>query len=193
MARPNKLPLLLLDALGASLSAAGLVTALWITLFHSEHATSEVREYDLKIVSATKDLADLRSAVDRQRATLKERLGELATSGQLPEQIPIEEYFQTLSRLAVEHRLRTVRHNPLPPRSYPGLFEQRFAYEVIGTMPDLARFFKAIEDAEFWADISYLKIDGGQTPGDQPTDERNALLTLSLFSAARANDPSDKG
>jgi hypothetical protein len=120
---------------------------------------------------------------------LKERQVELATSGQLPAQIPIEEYFQTLSRLAGRHHLRVVRHNPLGPRSYPGLLEQRYAYEVIGTMPDIARFFRAIEDAEFWADISYLKIDGGPPSADQggePTDERDAILTISLFSAAPA-------
>ena len=190
MARPGKLPLLLLDALGASLSAAGLLAALWMIFFHNEHAASELRDYTQMISSATQDLAALRSAGDRQRATLKERQAELATNGQLPVQISIEEYFQTLSRLAVQHHLRVVRHNPLPPRSYPGLLEQRYAYEVIGTMPDLARFFKAIEDADFWADISHLKIDGSQPQGGEPTDQRTASLTISLFSAARAEGAS---
>jgi hypothetical protein len=86
-----------------------------------------------------------------------------------------------------------VRHNPLGPRSYPGLLEQRYAYEVIGTQPDLARFLRAIEDAEFWADISYLKIDGGKRQGGEPTDECDALLTISLFSAARAEGASESG
>ena len=196
MTRPRKLPLLLLDVLGASMSAAGLLVALWVTIFHNEHATSELRDSTQMISSSTQDLAALRSAGDRQRATLKERQAELATSGQLPAQIPIEEYFQTLSRLAIQHRLRVVRHNPLGARSYPGLLEQRYAYEVIGTMPDLARFFKAIEDAErsrFWADISYLKIDGGNRQSGEPTDERVAVLTISLFSAARTDGASGSG
>ena len=191
MTRPGKLPLLLLDALGASLSGAGLLAALWMTFFHSEHATTELRDFTQMISSATQNLATLRSAGDGQRATLKERQVELATSGQLPAQIPIEEYFQTLSRLTIQHHLRVVRHNPLGPRSYPGLLEQRYAYEVIGTLPDLVRFLRAIEDAEFWADISYLKIDGGPPSADQsgePTGERDALLTISLFSAARAEE-----
>lgn len=193
MARFGKLPLLLLDALGASLSAVGLLAALWMTFFHNEHATSELRDYTQMITSTTQDLSTLQSAGDRQRATLKERQAELATSGQLPVEISLEEYFQTLSQLAVQHHLRVVRHNPLTPRNYPGLLEQRYAYEVIGTMPDLARFFKAIEDAEFWADISYLKIDGGQPPGGKPTDDRTASLTISLFSAARAEGASGNG
>jgi len=196
MTRPGKLPLLLLDAFGASLSAAGLLVAFWMTLFHNEHATTEIRDFTQMISSATQNLAALRLAGDGQRATLKERQAELATSGQLPAQIPIEEYFQTLSRLAGRHHLRVVRHNPLGARSYPGLLEQRYAYEVIGTQPDLARFLRAIEDAEFWADISYLKIDGGPSSADQggeATDERDAILTISLFSAARAEDASGNG
>ena len=194
MARPGKLPLLLLDALGATMLVAGFLTAFWMTFFHNEHATAELSDLTQMITSTTRDLAALRSAGERQRATLKERQAELATSGQLPAQISSEEYFQTLSGLASRHHLRVVRHNPLMPRSYPGLLEQRYAYEVTGTMPDLARFFRAIEDAErsrFWADISYLKIDAGnrQSPGAPGTDERDAVLTISLFSAARAEQP----
>ena len=191
MTRPGKLSLLLLDALGASLSGAGLLVAFWMTFFHNEHATTQLRDFTQLISSATQNLAALRTAGDGQRATLKEQQVELATSGQLPAQIPIEEYFQTLSRLAKQNHLDVVRHNPLGPRSYPGLLEQRYAYEVSGTMPHLALFFRAIEDAEFWADISYLKIDGGpssadQGPGAPGTDKRDALLTISLFSAATA-------
>ncbi len=182
--RSGKLHLLLLDALGASLSAVGVGAALWLFLVHNQHTVSELRDYNQLISSATQDLAALRTARDRQQATLQDRQTELAAGGQLPSEISLEGYFQTLSRLAVQHRLRVVRHNPLTSRNYPGLLEQRYAYEVIGTMPDLARFFKAIEDAEFWADISYLKIHDGQPQGGDPTEERIASLTISLFSAA---------
>jgi len=196
MARPGRLPLLVLDALAATLLAAGFLTAFWMIFLHEAHAAAELGELAHMISTATQDLAALRSAGERQRATLKERQAELATGGQLPAQISIEEYFQTLSRLALQHHLRVVRHNPLAPRTYPGLLEQRYAYEVIGTMPDLARFFRAIEDAErsrFWADISYLKIDAGNRQNGEPTNERDAVLTISLFSAARADGASGSG
>jgi hypothetical protein len=167
-----------------------------MAFLHNEHATQELGDFYSMISSATQNLTALRFAAEGQRATLKERQVELATSGQLPAQIPLEEYFQTLSRLAGRHHLRVVRHNPLGPRRYAGLLEQRYAYEVVGTMPDLARFFRAIEDAEFWADISYLKIDGGPPAADQgaePTDDRDALLTISLFSADPAEGASGSG
>ena len=173
--------------------AAGILTACWMTFFHSGHFTAELRDLTLTISLSTRDLAALRSAGERQRATLHERQLELATGGQLPAQIPIEEYFQTLSRLATQHHLRVIRQNPLGPRSYPGLHEQRYAYEVIGAMPDLARFFRAIEDAEFWADISYLRINGGNRLSGVPTEEQDAVLTISLFSAARAEGASGSG
>ena len=193
MTRPGKVPLLLLDVLGASTLGACLVTAAWLTLFHSDHATAELRDLRQTFNSAAQDLATLRAATDRQRATLKQRQAELATNGQLPAQVPAEAYFQNLSRLAAQHRLRVVRQNPLTPRSYPGLLEERYVYEVMGTMPDLARFFKAIEDADFWADVSYLKIDGGPRQGDAPTDERVASLTISIFSAPRTDAGSGNG
>ncbi|MFH1107979.1 MAG: hypothetical protein V1790_02105 [Planctomycetota bacterium] len=201
MARSGKVPLLLLDVLGAATLAACLLTSAWLTLFHSDHAVGELRDLRQTINSAAQDLSSLRAAADRQRATLKERQAELATHGQLPAHVPVEEYFQNLSRLAALHRLRVVRHNPLTSRSYPGLLEQRFAYEVMGTMPDLARFFRAIEEADFWADVSYLKIDGGPRQaaardqgGSVPTtDERVASLTISIFSAPRADGGSGSG
>jgi Tfp pilus assembly protein PilO len=193
MSRSGRVPLLLLDVLGASTLAACLLTVAWLTLFHSDHAVGELRDLQQTINSAAQDLSSLRAAADRQRATLKERQAELATHGQLPAQVPVEEYFQNLSRLVAQHRLRVVRHNPLTPRSYPGLLEQRFAYEVMGTMPDLARFFRAIEEADFWADVSYLKIDGGPRQADAPTDERVASLTISIFSAPRADGGSGSG
>ncbi len=193
MTRRKGLSLLLLDAIGACLLAGAFLTAAWLTFVHNEHATVEVNELTELISTATQDLKALQTAEERQRAILKERQSELTAGGQLPAKIQIEEYFQTLSRLAAQHNLRVIRHNPLASRSYPGLLEQRYVYEVIGTMPDLARFFKAIEDAEFWADVSYLKIDGGRRNSGEPTDERVASLTISLFSAARAESASESG
>jgi Tfp pilus assembly protein PilO len=193
MERRARLSLLLLDAVGAGVLTVAFFTACWLTFFHNQHAVAEEADLTHLLASATQDLATIRSALDRQHATLKERQAELAGRGQLPAQIPIEEYFQALSSLAVAHQLRVVRQNPLASRTYPGLLEQRYAYEVIGTMPDLARFFKAIENAEFWADISYLKIEGGQRKSGEPTDERVASLTISLFSAARADSASGNG
>jgi hypothetical protein len=57
MTRPGKLSLLLLDALGASMSATGLLVAFGMTFFHNEHATTELRDFTQMISSTTQDLA----------------------------------------------------------------------------------------------------------------------------------------
>jgi hypothetical protein len=56
-------------------------------------------------------------------------------------------------------------------------------------MPDLARFLYAIEHADFWADVSYLKIDTGRNPAAPESTDREALLTFSLFSAPPPEAP----
>jgi hypothetical protein len=66
----------------------------------------------------------------------------------------------------------------------------RYAYEITGAMPDIARFFRAVEQTEFWADISFLKVDQGAGPLQAGSARRVASLTISLFSALPAEaDP----
>jgi len=93
----------------------------------------------------------------------------------------------------LRHGLRIVKHHPLSARQYPDLLEQRYAYEVTGSLPDLVEFLKSIENTDFWADVSHLKVDRGKRRKDAVSDERNAALTISLFSALTSQTPSDKG
>ncbi len=191
MNTPAKLPLLMVDAIGGAVLGAIVVGCAYLVFFHADHATVEINELTSLINSASEDLSMVRTARDRQRAILKEQHGELESSRQLPADIPIEEYLQALSGLAAQNRLRVVRQNPLPSREYPGLLEQRYAYEVSGSVPDMARFFKAVEDADFWADIAYLKVDGAQA--ETNNRDRLALLTISLFSAVKQEPAAEGG
>ncbi len=192
--KPNKLPLLVIDALGATLAGGLVIGCIYLTFVHGEHATREIQEFTQLINSASQDLASIQSARDQQGTVLRERRAEISSGRQLPTEIPLEEYFQVLSRLASQHSLRVLRQNPLSPREYPGLLEHRYAYEVTGSMPDIARFFKAVEEADFWADIAYLKItNAAQTSATADSQERVALLTISLFSASRPEGAPNDG
>jgi len=182
---------LMIDLAGGALCIGLLGTLAWLALFRGDRTVAEIRELGGTIADARRDLESLRASLDEQRTILQQRQAELATGGQLPDRTPIEEYFQTLSHVASTHRLRVVRHNPLSPRSYPGLIEQRYAYEVSGAMPDIVRFLKAIEDAKFWADVSYLKIDSGSRQGEAGSRERVASLTISVFSSSREDESSN--
>ena len=170
-----------------------LLGFVWLTLVREDGTKAEIGQLNRFIRDARQDHRALQAASQNQRVLLERRRDELAETGHLPAEMPVEQYFQTLSSMASDHRLRVVRHNPLPSRRYPGLLEQRYTYEVSGSFPALTRFLKSIEEADFWADVSYLKVDCGGGPKVVAGDERRAELTLSLFSAPESDGPDDGG
>ncbi len=172
-----------IDVVGGVTVFMCLLGVAWLTVIRNDRTQIQIDELTRRIEEARHDRRTLLNALDRQRTLLETREGKLAEVDRLPTETPSEAYFQTLSRLASRHRLRVLRHNPLPPRRYPGLHEQRFAYEVTGSLSDLLRFLKSIEETGFWADVSYLKVDGGKGLAMAVSGKRTAVLTLSLFSA----------
>jgi hypothetical protein len=193
MRRYDRLSLGITDVLGGSIVAACLVGAGWLTLVRNNETTGEVDQLKQLIHAARRDARALRAAQEQQLVTLAEYQAELAETGRLPLVPPIEEYFQVLSRLASEHHLRVVQHKPLTSRAYPGMLEQRYAYEVAGATADLVRFLSSIEQTDFWADVSYLKVDRGTGAEEMATSARVAALTISVFSLSPSNAAPDKG
>ena len=184
---------LTIDVLGAVVVAASLFGVFWLTEVRGRSAEDEIASLTRTIGAVRRDLSILQAERDRQKAILRRHAADLADRGRLPEQTPVEEYFQSLSKLADRNRVLVARQNPLSPRSYPGVLETRYAYEVRGSMPDLAQFLKGIEEADFWADVSYLRILEGQGGQNRPGAERVALLTISVFSALPAAPTSESG
>ena len=180
MRRPWSLQLV--DAIGGAAVVACLLGFVWMTVLQDDAVRRDLDQVSRLTDRARKDHGTLTSELDRQRALLVEYRVLRSRIGQLPSEAPIEDYFQHLSVLAVRHHLRVVRQRPLASRRYPGLLEQRFLYEVMGSVIDLVAFLKSIENAEFWADVSHLKTErgpGGLTAADH---EIVAALTVSLFS-----------
>ncbi len=177
------------DLIGGLVVAAGVCGALWLLVLRENRAPAILRDLNLSARTTEDDIQRARAALHEQQRLLAERKARLESHGRLPDHAPIEEYFQTLSRLAARFRLQVRGQSPLPSRSYPGLLEQRYAFEVAGMWPDLARFLKAIEDADFWADVSYFKIESTRGPAGADSNERVALLTISLFSAHSEPEP----
>lgn len=182
-----------IDLLCGCALAVCLLGFVWLTVVREDGTKAEIKELNRFIREGRQDHRALQAALQKQRALLTKRRAELAETGELPAEMPVEQYFQTLSNMASDHRLRVVRHNPLPSRHYPGLLEQRYAYEVSGSFPAITRFLKSIEEADFWADVSYLKVDGGGGSEAVARSERGAVLTLSLFSAPKSDGPDDGG
>jgi len=191
MRRSGGWPLMMIDCLGGSTLAACALGFAWLTFLRETGPTATIAELQQTAAAAARDLSGLSGMRDQQRSVVAARRQELADRGRLPDQAPIEAYFQTLAALAAEHHLQIRRHHPLAPRVYPGLLEQRFAYEVTGRVPDLTGFLAAVEHTVYWADVSYLKIDRGDEVKRGLADQRVAQLTFSLF-AALPPDPTPK-
>jgi len=191
MQSPRRHPTLFVDLIGAALLIVVSSLMLSMTVLAGDEIVVEIAELERSITESKRSLALIRGKVDGSRAQLERNRAQLADRGRLPDEPPIDEYFRFLSSLATRHDLSVLNQYPLGERGYPGLRETRFAYEVTGSLADLVRFFRAIEDAPYWADIGYLKIH----PPPMKPDARSAQLTVCLFSAAepeRENE-SDQG
>ena len=151
--------LLAIDITGGFIVAACAASIVWLTVLREDRAPAMIRELSKNTTATRNEIAKAKTQRDEQQALLTTRRGELANRGQLPEQSPVEAYFQTLARLAAQNRLQVRGQGPLSPRTYPGMLEQRFSYEVAGSLPDLARFLSAIESSDAWADVSFFKIE----------------------------------
>lgn len=183
MQRNGRWTLLLIDVVGGFLVACCVACLLWLSVFRNRDATTEINELSRMVHSVKQGLASTRHAHKKQTALLQEHREELSKTGQLPQTAPVEEYFQMLANLASLHSLDVLRHHPTTSRRYPGLLEQRFVYEVSGSGVDLVRFLRAIEDTQYWADVSHFKIEGGSVSLRSAGRKHRARLTLSLFSA----------
>lgn len=179
-------PVLWIDAGGAVLTAGLLGVTAWMAL--SGGAAGDVSSLRGSIAASDRQVSALRAELANQRDAIEAKRQELRDKGHIPEGEPIERDLQKLAELARLNRISVVRVAPLAPRAYPGLLEVRYAFDATGTIPDLTRFFKAVEDSPFWADISHLKIESDRSGGKDDAaarGQRSAQLTISLFSAPK--------
>ncbi|MCH8150358.1 MAG: hypothetical protein IH987_20670 [Planctomycetes bacterium] len=183
MRRENELTLIVTDVVGAGVLAACLVTSIWFLFVRSSETTREISVLRNRAGSVRRDLTSVRQLAEQKRAELTAIRKKLDATGQLPTRTPVDQYSQTVLDLAARFRLRVIRQNPVAPRTYPGLLEQRYAYEIRGATGDFIAFFAAVEQTDFWADISYLRFGDGGTSGADSANDRIASFTVSLFSA----------
>lgn len=179
----SRLEMLGIDLVGGSLVAGCVCAFVWLMVGKSDLVRDEIRQTSRNLGSAKTELSRLQQEHNIQQASLTDRKAQQQRVGKLPPRAPTERYFQNLSKLADHHHLKVLRHHPLASVEYPGLLEQRFAYEVAGHWPDIVRFLKEIEMADAWADVAYLKVSRGGNSRGKESGERPIALTISMFSA----------
>lgn len=179
----SRLEMLAIDVVGACLVGACVAAFFWLMVGKSDMVRDEIRKASSDLASAETEFSRLRIEHSTEHANLADRKAQQARIGKLPSRAPTEQYFQSLSQLAVSRHLKVLQHNPLASVEYPGLLEQRFTYEVAGEWPNIVLFLRDIELSDAWADVAYLKVShGGKTAGNE-SNERPVALTISMFSA----------
>lgn len=186
-------PLRIVDLIGGGTAAACVCGLVWLTILRTDQTSVDIHNLSRSVRTAHLQLVALDAEHERQQNLFEEHQTRLSTRGRLPDEAPVEDYFRALARLATEHSLRVLRHSPLGSRSYPGLLEHRYTYEVAGSIPNLMRFLHGVESATYWADIGYLQIDASAGTHAEDLQMRVARLTFSLFSAPSLQDDSGTG
>lgn len=193
----NRLQERIIDVIGGIAVAACVTGFFWSLATGSDLTRVEISRLTRAVGKASREVKALRAEETALREVLAQHRKDLDAGGELPTQAPVEEYFQTLSASATNRGLRVLRHNPLSARAYPGLLEQRYLFEVAGSTQNVIRFLESIEKSDYWADVSYLVIDGHSRAGDRRAGSlgrrtadpnvigttRQATLIISLFSA----------
>lgn len=193
MRRENELTLIVADVLGAGVLAGCLVMSVWLLFVRSNETTREISVLRSRVGDVRRELTSVRQHAEQESSELSTTQRELEAIGQLPTRTPVDRYSQTLLDLAARFGLRVIRQNPVAPRTYPGLLEQRYAYELQGATRDFVAFFAAVEQTNFWADISYLRFAAGGTSGPNSSGDRVASFTVSLFSALEVEKEKQDG
>ena len=193
MRRENELILIVTDVVGAGVLAGFLVTSVWFLFVQSNATTREMAALRSRAANVRRELTSVRQLAEQKSSERTATRRELDATGQLPTRTPVDRYSQTVLDLAARFQLRVIRQNPVAPRTYPGLLEQRYAYEMHGATRDFVAFFAAVEQTNFWADISYLRFTDGGTSGPNSSDDRVASFTVSLFSALEVEKEKQDG
>lgn len=174
----------LFDICGGALCAALVAVAGWLAFVHVGEAAQEVAALREQVESTRQTLTTVESAAIRQESLATARKAELGDRGKLPAAAPIDQYLSAMSAAAAAHNLTVIGHSPSAQRRYGDVFEQCISFQVQGSSANLLRFMRAVEDSPFWADIGYLRIEGGDSVGPPNSNLRRAALTFSLFAAA---------
>ena len=193
------IPMVVVDAAGGACVAACVAAFIWLTLVRPQSPATTIRTLSLSVAELRSELVGFKALRDQEQSLVAARKAELADRGHLPDKPPVEEYFQTFARLAARHGLQVRSQTPLHSRAYPGLLEQRYVCEVVGPVSGIVRFLRAIEDTDFWADVSYLKIENRSPQNNRRGSNAStsnaafARLTISLFSAPAVSESSAAG
>jgi hypothetical protein len=180
---PRDKVLLALDGAGAVCVVGLAFASVWLVFLRSESPASTIKILSGTVDTLRTDLGKLQLRRDEQAELLLDRRAELARIGTIPTHVALDEYFHTLAAKAAAFGLQVRGQQPLTPRVYPGVLEQRYTWKVAGSLSSVARFLRSVEESEMWADVSHLRVAAEHNSNPWATANRAAELTISLLTA----------
>lgn len=169
-----------IDVVGSAVLTMLILACAWLLTMRFREQSDAMATFNAELTRAQSDLTALRVVHERQAEQLRLRQVEVATSGWLPDRAPVESILKSIGEAASQRELTVVAQKPLPARTYPGVREERYAYDVVGGTDGIAAFLGDIEQGSWWCDVSFLSVES--ITEDVPPRVR-ASLTLSLFSS----------
>lgn len=148
-----------------------------------ERRVQEVNALELSLQQDQDQRLALLKAKATQATAYANHVTALKDAGAAPPDVSFETYIEMIAKAASKNKLHIIRHIPLDPRAYPGLFVRQFTIEVVGTFGDLMEFLRMTEEMNCWADISHFKIDKPTGLPGSRSRVQSALLTFALFSS----------
>jgi hypothetical protein len=173
---------MMIDVIGCTAIIGCVVGVTTLISSRAERQRGTIPQLRQAIATTELQIRNLESSCEQERGEIDNRNQRLKEPGRLPQVMPIENYMQSLARMAEASNVRVLLEKPLASRKYPGLLEERFAYTITGPGTSIIDFLDAVENSGFWADISYLRIDTSSARKGQAVKDPVALLTFSLFS-----------
>jgi len=171
-----KKPTWLVDAIGACIVLGVLAAAAWFGVVESADARTVYTDRRVLMATSRETLSAIALSRSEQERTLAEHERVVAALGGSQGKTSNEAYLETVAALSKDYGVRVFQYQPMGERTYPGLREQLYSFHVGGSTENLWQLLRAIEDLDAWADVSYLKLQGGDGDGD-----RLAVLTISMF------------
>ncbi len=185
--KPDKRTIVI-DLLGTVTLVAIVFWGAWYTFFKSNTAGSKVDGLVKQVEATSTTLRTLEQDLDQRKSEHRDLLARATEREKLPSDIPIERTLADITLLAHRHGARMVGVSPLSEVHYPGVLEKRYRVTLEGTFQGMLGFFRDFENQDYWADVTYLKIEPAEQQ-DGVEARRMAELTLSFFSAVNEPEP----
>ncbi len=174
-------PLIICDVIGSTVILALLLLGAWSGAVHYPETSKKFTELESNYEHLRTSLQSTNNAIRRKTAELAMLQEDIRVRGSLPNRSPVEDDLKRIVRMARNNNMNLIRVAPSTEKDYPEVTELKYTVETKSRFEDLIGFLKDFEDAEFWADVTSLKIGSQKNRRDEENQRQTNEIGVSLF------------